>query len=187
MSNPWRELLPTSLEIGGAEYEIRSDYRAVLDICAAARDPELSGQDKTAVLLDIFYPAIQDMPSEQYEEAVQKCLWFIDGGTEWPPGKTPCLVDWEQDFNYIVAPINRVTGKEIRAVEYLHWWTFLGAYQEIGDCTFAQVIRIRDHMARGKKMDKQDQEWYQRNRHLVDFKMKYTEQEIEENKTWLGL
>lgn len=186
MSTPWRELLPTSLEIGGTEYEIRSDYRAVLDICAALSDPELDGRERAVALLDIFYPGFVGMPQERYEEAVQKCLWFINGGTEERKGRSPRLVDWEQDFTYIVAPINRVTGQEIRALEYMHWWTFLSAYYEIGDCTFAQIIRIRDRLARGKPLDKPDREWYRRNRELVDFKNTYTGAEQDLLKEWGG-
>lgn len=186
MSAPWRELLPTSVEIGGAEYEIRSDYRAILDVCAAISDPELDGQERVVALLNIFYPNLFEMPQDYYQEAVQKCLRFINGGTEEHKGRSPRLVDWEQDFPYIVAPINRVTGQEIRAVEYMHWWTFLAAYQEIGDCTFAQVVRIRDRLARGKSLDKTDREWYRRNRELVDFKSTYTGAEQELLKEWGG-
>ena len=94
-------------------------------------------------------------------------------------------MDWEQDYSLIIAPINRVMGQEIRAVEYMHWWTFLAAYNEIGDCTFAQVVRIRDHRARGKPLDKTDQEFYRRNRHLVDLKAKYTAQDDAAFDPWL--
>ena len=59
--------LPTSLVIGGREYEIRSDYRAALDICAALADPELNDNDKGAVILSIPYPAFEDMPSSHYD------------------------------------------------------------------------------------------------------------------------
>ena len=103
-----------------------------------------------------------------------------------PVHKTPRLVDWEQDYGLMIAPINRVIGREIRAVEYMHWWTFLAAYQEIGDCTFAQVVRIRDYLSRGKKLDKADQEWYRKNRHLVDFKRKYTSADDALMKEWGG-
>lgn len=186
MSTPWRELLPTSVEVGGVGYEIRSDYRAVLDICAALSDPELDGQEKAAVALTIFYPDAADMPPEHWQEAVESCLRFINGGGEEPSRKAPRLVDWEQDFPYIVAPINRVMGQEVRAVEYLHWWTFLAAFYEIGDCTFAQIVRVRDRLARGGALDKTDREWYRRNRELVDFKRKYTSAEDELVKLWGG-
>ena len=186
MSAPWRDMLPTSVEIGGTAYDIRSDYRAVLDICAALSDPALDGQDKALALLDIFYPGFSDMPPEHYEEAVQRCLWFINCGDEDNQRPAPKLVDWEQDFKYIVAPINRVTGMEVRAVEYLHWWTFVAAYYEIGDCTFVQIVRIRDQLRRGKSLDKSDREWYRQNRHLVDFKVNYTEADDDVVKMWTG-
>lgn len=184
MSNPWRALLPTSLEVGGAEYEIRSDYRAVLDICAALSDPELEDRDRALVLLDIFYPSFPEMPPGAYDEAVKRCFWFINGGEENQKNFAPKLVDWGQDFKYIVAPVNRVMGTEVRTVDYLHWWTFLAAYYEIGDCLFAQIVRIREKKAKGKKLDKSEQEWYRQNRELVDLKTTYTEAENELLKKW---
>ena len=54
--------LPKSLTVCGSEYEIRSDYRAVLDICAALSDTELDDQEKAIIALDIMYPAFLDMP-----------------------------------------------------------------------------------------------------------------------------
>ena len=94
-------------------------------------------------------------------------------------------MDWEQDFPLIIGPVNRVLGKEIRSVEYLHWWTFLSAYMEVGDCTFAQVVAIRDKKARGKKLDKAENEWLKRNRELVDFKRKYTSSDDETLNGWV--
>ena len=84
-----------------------------------------------------------------------------------------------------MAPINRVLGKEIRAAEYLHWWTFISAYYEIGgDCTFAQIVRIREKKAKGKPLDKQEQAWYRQNRSLVDFRTNYTKAEDDVLKQW---
>ena len=180
--------LPTSLEVCGTEYAIRSDYRAVLDICTALSDPDLSAQDKTLVALGIFYEDFETMPMDHYETALRRCFWFIDGGADEDPAayKRPKLMDWEQDFQFIAAPVNRVIGTEIRSVEYLHWWSFLSAYYEIGDCVFAQIVRIRNLKAKGKPLDKADREWYQQNRKLVDLKTTYTEQENELLKQWGG-
>ena len=178
--------LPTSLTICATNYKIRSDYRAVLDICSALNDPELDDQEKTSVLMEIFYPDFSEMPTGHYQEAVKRCLWFIAGGApETDRKKQPRLLDWEQDFQYMVAPVNRVLGTEIRATEYLHWWTFLSAYMEIGECLFSQIVRIREKKATGKRLDKADREWYQKNRHLVDFKTTYTEQESDTLKKWV--
>ena len=38
--------LPTTVDIEGQEYPIRSDFRAVLDALAALADPELTQQEQ---------------------------------------------------------------------------------------------------------------------------------------------
>lgn len=186
--------LPTSIDVCGMEYEIRSDFRCILEICAALEDPELDDTEKAIVAMTIFYPQINDIPQEHYQEALKRCFWFIDGGAENTVKKNTRLVSWEQDAQYIISPVNRVLGKEIRSISYdaetntggLHWWTFLSAYMEIGDCLFAQIVRIRNLKAKGKPLDKADSEWYMQNRDLVDFKTTFTESENEVLSEWGG-
>lgn len=187
--------LPRQVEVGGVDYEIRTDYRAILDLCAVYGEPELSNGEKALAVLDIFYfaPEGRSIPPEHWREAIEKCVWFIDGGDQ-PLSRSPgpSLVNWEQDIRMILAPISRVNGGDVRAIPYdydanqggLHWWTFLSLYMEIGDCLFAQVVRIRDKKARGKRLDKQDQEFYRRNRELVDIRRTYTENEQAFLKEW---
>lgn len=174
--------LPESLSVGENIYPIRWGYRPVLDIYAGLADPELTDQDRGELVLDILYPDFWNMPEEDYQEALDKALWFLSCGNSGKDIPAPRLVDWEMDFPLIVAPVNRVLGMEIRRSSGemdmgIHWWTFCSAYQEIGDCTFAQVVRIRDHLSRRKRLDKSDMEWYRKNRDLVDFKRKYTSED----------
>lgn len=185
--------LPKSLNIGGENFSIRYDYRVILDIFEALNDPELDEQEKALAVLQMFYLDFDDL--EDYDEALKACFAFINGGHSEESGKKqPRLVDWGQDFPYIVAPVNRVLGCEIRNTEYdadtntggLHWWTFLSAYMEIGDCLFAQIVGIRTKKARGKKLDKSEQEFYRRNRDLIDIKTHYTESENDLLKAWTG-
>lgn len=98
--------------------------------------------------------------------------------------KSTKLMDWEQDFRLLIAPINRIVGQEVRALPYLHWWTFLSYYGEIGDCYFAQIVRIRDLKAKGNLKDKADREFYRRNRDVIDIKRRYSEAEEEIIKGW---
>ena len=184
MGEPWAEYLPTSVQVGGKPYKIRSDYRDILNIFQALNDPALDGQDRAFVLLSIFYHDFNQMPVGQYEEAIQQCFRFINCGGEDPARRAPKLVDWEQDFRYIVAPINRVAGREIREPAPMHWWTFISCYYEIGDCLFAQIVRLRHLLAKGKPLDKVDREWYRENQHLVDLKTTYTKEEEEALRLW---
>ena len=183
--------LPKTLEIGGRKYDIGWDFRTVLDIFRALNAPELNSGEKALAALSIFYPAFgaeeSGMPPEVCEEAVKKCFWFINGGRDETENKKgPVLVDWQQDFPYIVAPVNRILGEDVRGTERLHWWTFLSAFYEIGDCTFAQIVRIRDMKARGKPLNKEDRQWSSRNRDIVDIRTTYTESENELIKLWGG-
>ena len=185
--------LPKSVNIGGEDFPIRYDYRVILDIIEAINDPDLNDEERALAVLQMFYPDFDRI--EDYDAAIRECLKFINGRKEEETGKKqPQLVCWEQDFPYIVAPVNRVLGEEIRGVEYdieanaggLHWWTFLSAYYEIGDCLFAQIVRIREKKAKGKKLDKSEQEFYKKNRDIIDIKRHYTEAEDDIIKAWTG-
>lgn len=180
--------LPKSVEINGNEYKIRSDYRAILDIIVALNDVNLTEQEKAYITLDIFYEDMNSIPKEDMQTAVEECFKFIEGGERKEQKKSPKLVDWEKDFPLIISPINAVAGREIRADEYCHWWTFIGYYNEIsGDCTFAQIVRIRDKQAKGKTLDKAEREWLNQNRDLVALPNRYTDEEEEILKIWGGM
>lgn len=181
--------LPTSVEVGGNEYEIRSDYRAAIDIQIANADFELSDRERATVALYAFYPEWESIPKDDYQEAIEKCLWFLSGGKEQESKaekkKNHRLVDWEQDFDIIVSQINKILGYDIRGKEYVHWFTVLSAYREIDSKSlFAQVVQIRSKIANRKKLDKADKNFYNHNRDLIDFKKKYTTAEKEMFKKW---
>lgn len=160
--------LPMSLEVDGTLHPIRTDYRAALDICAALSDEELTSNEKAYALLFILYEDLGGITN--FDEAIKKALWFISCGDEsTPQRKAPKLMDWEQDFPYIVAPINRIAGCEIRSLSYMHWWTFISYYYEIGECSFSNIISIRSKKTKGKKLEKWEQEFYRENRRMIDF------------------
>lgn len=174
--NVWN--FPTSLNIGGVEYEIRTDYRVILDLLMALNDPELSDSDnkmsaymQSRVILEIMFPDWDNIPQEHIQEALDKVAEFIDMGIG-DDSKKPKTMDWEQDAPIIIPAINKVLNKEIRAEKYMHWWTFLGAYMEIGEGLFSNVIHIRQKKAKGKKLEKWEQEFYKENKSLIDFQHK---------------
>lgn len=168
--------LPTSIEIDGKAYNIRNqgDYRVILDVIAALTDVELNEREQAAAALCIFY---EELPAD-VQAAADAMVKFIDGGTTAKSGKaSPRLMDWEQDFPLIVAPINRVVGCEIRAVPYLHWWSFLSAYMEIGECTFATVVGIRQKRQKGKKLEKWEQDYVREHPDTVNLRPLVSESE----------
>lgn len=182
--------LPTSITIHGIEYRIRSDFRAVLDVLAAMNDPDLFMPDadeweqqavRMSVMTTIIYPDYELIPREDYQEACEKAIHFIDMGMREDNSRpSPRLMDWEQDAQIIIPAVNRVLGKEVRALEYMHWWTFMGAYMEIGDCLFSQIVSVRGKKARGKKLEKWEKEFARENKDLVELRTKYSREELEE-------
>ena len=185
--------LPTSVTIDSRDFPIRYDFRVIMDIFEAINDPDMDNQERVIAVLTMFYPDYENLPD--YEEAVKRLFWFINGGEEVAErSKRPKLVDWQQDYRLIIAPVNRVLGQESRSIHYdaktntggLHWWTFLAAYQEIGDCLFAQVVRIRSKRNKGKKLDKAEQEFYRKNREIIDIKTRYRKEEEAFFAQWLG-
>lgn len=182
--------LPKAVYINGTAHDIRYDFRVILEIITMLNDTELSSSDKAEALLTMFY--LEPDSIDDVKAAIQECYAFIDQGSK-PKKKQPRLIDWEHDFDYIVAPVNRVLGYEIRAVAYdeeknsggVHWWTFLSAYMEIGsECLLSQIVSMRDKLARNKKLEKYEREWLKHNRHLVDLPQKYTAEDEELIKQW---
>ena len=87
-------------------------------------------------------------------------------------------IDWQQDFDLMVAPINHILGFECRSADYLHWHTFLAAYLEIPpESVFARVLRIREKLRTGKKLEKYERTWYNKNRDLVHLRPKFSKAE----------
>lgn len=183
--------LPKTVIVDGAELPIHYDYRVILTILEMLNDPDLPDALKAEGLIRLFY--CDPSAVTNAAEAVKACYDFIDMG-EAPGRKSPRVMDWQQDFKYIVAPVNRVLGYECRNVPYdydantggLHWYTFMAAYQEVGaDCLFSQIVSIRDKIARGKKLEKYEKEWLSRNRDLVDFKQKFSQAESNLASAWM--
>lgn len=193
--NPWE--LPTSINIDGTAYAIRTDFRVVLDVLTAMSDPDLFLMDATEeeksfvrmdTILKIMVEDYDNLPLENWNEACKAVIEFIDCGMADDGKRKPHTMDWQQDAQIIIPAINRVQGTEIRALPYLHWWTFLGAYMEIGECLFAQVVHIRQKKQKHQKMEKWEKDFYNQNKDIIDLKKKISEEqkiEMENLEKWL--
>lgn len=170
--------LPERVEINNETYEIRTDYRDILRIFEAFGDEELNNQEKWLVALQIFY---KKMP-EDVEEAANKFIWFVNRGESVPrDGKSAKPVyDWEQDEQIIFSAVNKVAKREVRSLKYMHWWTFLGLFSEIGESTFTSIVNIRNKRNKGKKLEKYEQEFYNANRQQIDLKRHYSAEQMAE-------
>ena len=172
--------LPTSLRIGEKDHPIRTDFRDVLTIVEAFNDPDLEDKEKLFVCLYILYEDFEELSSDEIEEAYTQAIWFIDcGDTTKKEGRHPRMMDWEQDERILFPAINKVAGFETRSSEYVHWWTFVGYFMEIHEGVFSQVLSLRQKRAKGKKLEKWEQEFWASNKALCVLKPRLSKEEQE--------
>ena len=173
--------LPTALEIGGKKYAINADYRNIFRIIDAMNDERLTNYSKRLVCVRRLYS--EPVPQEHLPEAYQKAKWFIDGGRAGSASRKESvrLVDFEQDEPLLFAALNSAAREETRALPFMHWWTFLVLYISLPpDSLFARVVRIRSKLAKKKKLEKWEDEFYRANKELIDLKKIYSpEQQAE--------
>lgn len=174
--------LPRSLTVNGVEYDIRTDFRDILNILIAFNDPELEEREKAYICLFILFEDFEAIPQEDYEAASAAAVCFIDHRSEGAgePKKSPRLMDWEQDESLLFPAVNKVAGFEVRSVKYLHWWTFIGYFMEISEGAFSNILSLRQKKAKGKKLEKWEREFWGANKDICVLKKRISKEEQEE-------
>ena len=172
--------LPDAVTVDGVSYKIRTDFRVILEIFIMLDDPDLTDADRTEALLRMFY---LERP-ENTEAAVEAFANFANPrrGSSKHDARLIC---WEQDFPLMVAPVNHILGCECRSLPELHWHSFLAAYLEIPpESVIARVLRIREKLRTGKKLEKYERTWYRKNIDLVTLRPKFSASEEEILSAW---
>ncbi len=187
--------LPEVLTVGGEDCPIRTDYRNVLDVFEAFQDPELEQWEKWIVAVymifeefscaDDVFMAVQE--GFDMEETQKQILWFISAGQLEKEVLEIPTYNWTQDEQMIFSAVNKVAGRETRELEYLHWWTFLGYFNEVGEGLFRDIVRIRHKLNKGKKLDKDEKEFFSHNKELVLMKKQLTKEEQEQEDAYNAL
>lgn len=169
-----RYKLPTTITIKDKECAIDWDYANILEIFKILNDPDLLDNEKMAIALSYFYE--DDSYLADIETAMKEFVSFInmgDDNIEKVNKDRKPTYNWEQDFNIIVPAVNKVLGYDVREREKVHWWTFLGAFMELGECTFSTFVGIRDKLNKGKKLEKWEERIYNDNRDNIILKKQY--------------
>lgn len=187
--------LPEVLSVGGVEYSIRTDYRNILQIFEAFQDPELTQEEKWIVaiylLFEDFSCADDVMQAAQngfdLGEAMKQISWFISAGRPEKQVLEQPTYNWTQDEQMIFSAVNKVAGRETRELEYLHWWTFLGYFNEVGEGTFSFIVGIRHKLNKGKKLEKHEKEFLSHNKEIVLMKKPLTKEEQEQEDAYKSL
>ena len=172
--------LPKTVLVNGKSHAINANAQKIEYMLELYQNAEYTPDEKHLVCLRVFFKDFDDIPLDDYAAALMAAFEFIDGGkakTEDSKLKHPELVRWDQDLPLIISTINTMVGCDIRN-EPLHWWTFLGYFQNIpAESFFATIIDIRHKLKSGKLKDKAEREFYRKNKDIIDIRKQYTEEE----------
>ena len=158
----------------------------VLNIFEALNDDTLSDDDKALVMLKSLYITFSSIPREHIQEAAEKAMWFLDGG-DIPKITSDGIqtFDWKHDESIVFPAVNKVAGYETRSCKYLHWWTFVGLFNEVGDGLFSSVMSIRTKLKKGKKLEDSEKEFYKTHKNMINLYTKKEQEEIAETEAAL--
>lgn len=183
--------LPLAVEIDGELFEIENncDYRVVLDCLAVYEDANIDIEHQHRLALMIFYKEPKKIKNIQ--EAVKQMTRIIDYQDEYEEefeGNVPNikpqkkLMCWSKDFKFIAPPVSRVLGYDVRTPnKYTHWWTFMGAWMEIGECLWNTILSLRKKKINGERFEKWEERIYCEHKKDIDLPQFLTDEE----KEWL--
>lgn len=177
-------VLPKALTVNGHKYAIATDFRVILKIIAAYQDAELLDREKVYVCLKALYgDGLKDIPSHDYPAAYKAAIEFIEGFLHNEDNHpSPKVINWVKDEHLIFPEINKIAGCEVRTVQYLHWWTFLGYLQAVDhNGLWGSILSIRYKKATRKKLESYEQEFYNANRDLCSVEERRTDRTPEDD------
>lgn len=179
--------LPTTVNIEGESFDIRNnaDYRMILDCFNALNDEELTKQERIYACLIIFYAdinCIEDLSKlPDINKAIEGMYRFFNFNEEETTQNQLKLIDWDKDSTMVCSAINKVAGKEVRAVDYMHWWTFMGYYMAVGESVLSTVVGIRHKILTGKKLEDYEKKFKRDNPSYFTWNSKTADQTEAEN------
>lgn len=176
------DLLPSSVEIEGTEYEIRSDFRTSVLFSLLMEDNDISDNIKFDLALDLYYPVI---PNNK-DKAIDKIIWFYSLGKEKneisETTKTSKKVfDYEVDAPYIYSAFMSDYKIDLQDIEYLHWWKFKSLLEGLKDTNrLNEIIKYRS-VDVNKLKDKEEKKFYKKMQKLYAINSnKVTKEDLEE-------
>ena len=134
------ERAPKTVNIGGAEIPINSDFRVSIRFEQLIDEP-IPDEEKILQALALYYP----FPVTDISEAINKMLWFYAAGKD---GKRPGtsregvqnIYSYFYDDEYIYAAFLDQYGIDLQDIPYLHWWKFKAMF--VGLKSDSRIVEI---------------------------------------------
>ncbi|WP_404988097.1 bacteriophage Gp15 family protein [Clostridium culturomicium] len=165
------DIVPTSVDIGGEDYEINSDFRTSILFELLMQDEGLSDEEKIIQALELYYPVIP----QNLNEAVEQMLWFYRCDKEVREfkgkgtGKSSSQIySFEYDDDYIYSAYLDQYGIDLQDIEYLHWWKFKAMFKALKEDNMIVKIMGYRSMDISKIKDKEQKEYYTKMKKLYE-------------------
>jgi len=193
------DLLPTTVIINKVEYEIISNFRTSILFALLMGDNEVEESQKIEQSLELYYPILSTNSSnttikakqnnllKNYEEAIDKIMWFYKCGEEIKSSKKSSsksnnikLYDFEQDGNFIFSSFYTQYHLDLQDVEYLHWWKFMSLFNSLQENTkLSEVMKYRSIDLK-TITDKEQKKFYKEMQKFYSLENKISEEEQNE-------
>lgn len=164
------DLLPDTVDIGGVEYPINTDFRISILFELMMQDSSLPDKEKMQEAIRLYYPEIP----HDLKEAVEKLIWFYRCGKVEKAKKNTAsqeeeentqerlVYSFEHDDRYIYAAFLSDYGIDLQDVEDLHWWKFRAMFLALNDsCEFKKIMGYRS-MKITSTMSKEQRAFYEK-------------------------
>ncbi len=173
MSSLLLDPLPSSVEIDGTAWEIRSDFRTSIRFEELMQSGGQSEADRLLQALTLYYPALP----HNLAAAVERMLWFYrcgetpeadagpaDGETDGP------AYSFEHDADLIYAAFYAQYRIDLNA-DTLHWWKFKALFKGLHeDHAFVKIMGYRAVRITAD-MSKEQKAFYRRMKQLHQLPM----------------
>lgn len=157
------DLLPSTVEIDGTEYEINTDFRISVLFSLLMEDDELTEEQKVLQAVNLYYPVVPN----NIGKAIEQIKWFYScGKSDKPIGNkkrktnSKKVFDFEVDANYIYSAFMSQYNIDLQDIGQLHWWKFKALLEGLKeDNKLSKIIEYRS-MDLSKIKDKEQRKFY---------------------------
>ena len=145
MINILTDRLPKTVEIGGKDYPINSDFRAAVEFEILIQS-KVSPKRKTRGAIRIFFGA--NPPPYSEKELVEAAVNFYAGGgndsDDRPKKNRKRIYSFAQDGDYIAAAFRSQYGIDLLTIPYMHWYEFRALFKGLEEsCEIVKIMGYR--------------------------------------------
>ena len=177
------DLLPSTIEIEGVEYDISSNFRDSILFEILMQDSKIPDQDKLILGLQYYF---RDKIPKNINIAVEKMLWFYKCGKEEVEAKgtgsgenVGQIYSYEHDDDYIYSAFLDQYGIDLQDIEYLHWWKFKAMFKSLKEDNKISKIMGYRSMKIDSDMSDNEKKFYKEMKQIYSLPDLRTEEEKE--------